>query len=132
MAAMTQLMVVPIRDKGDAVLIVSLHDGEPVIGYVTNATLRDYFQHDLTNCDGLLLVKSLGHFPSSRKYSRTMLPVRHTWKLSAGRMASYASGAAMRASHTALPTGLTSCGAEVASAITGLQRERSCRIRTLD
>jgi hypothetical protein len=55
---MTQLMVVPIRDKGDAVLIVSLQDGEPVIGYVTNATLRDYFQHDLTNCDGLLLVKS--------------------------------------------------------------------------
>jgi hypothetical protein len=56
--AMTQLMVVPIRDKGDAVVIVSLHDGEPLIGYVAKATLKDYFQRDLTNCHGLLLVRS--------------------------------------------------------------------------
>jgi hypothetical protein len=56
--AMTQLMVLPIRDKGDAVLIVSLHDGEPLIGYVAKATLRDYFERDLTNCHGLLAVRS--------------------------------------------------------------------------
>ena len=55
---MTQLMVVPIRDEGDAVLIVSLHDGAPLIGYVTRATLEDYFQYELTSCDGFLLVKS--------------------------------------------------------------------------
>ncbi len=54
---MTQLMVVPIRDKGDAVLIVSLHDGEPLMGYVTTATLEGYFQRPLTGCDAFLLVK---------------------------------------------------------------------------
>lgn len=56
--AMTQLMVVPIRHRGDAVLIVSVHDGEPLIGYVAKATLRDYFQHDLTNCRGLGIVRA--------------------------------------------------------------------------
>jgi hypothetical protein len=54
---MAQLMVVPIRDKGDAVLIVSLRDDEPLIGYVTRAALEDYFQRDLTNCDAILLVQ---------------------------------------------------------------------------
>jgi len=54
---MTQLMVVPIRDKGDAVVIVSLHDGEPLIGFVANATLRDYFRRDLANCHGLQIVR---------------------------------------------------------------------------
>jgi hypothetical protein len=56
--AMTQLMVVPIRDKGDAILIVSLHDGEPLIGYVAKTTLRDYFQRDLTNCHCWLFVRA--------------------------------------------------------------------------
>src|SRR5258708_25530670 len=56
--AMTQLMIVPIRDKGDAVVIVSLHDGEPLIGYVAKATLQDYFRRDLTNCHGLQVVRS--------------------------------------------------------------------------
>jgi hypothetical protein len=56
--AMTQLMVVPIRDKGDAILIVSLHDGEPLIGYVAKTTLRDYFQRDLTNCHCWLVVRA--------------------------------------------------------------------------
>jgi hypothetical protein len=56
---MAQLMVVPIREKGHAVLLVSLYGGEPLLGYVTKATLEEYLQHHLTSCDGLLLVNTI-------------------------------------------------------------------------
>jgi hypothetical protein len=55
---MSQLMVVPIRDKGDCVLIVGFHDGEPLMGYVTKDTLDHYFQDDLTICEYFRLVRS--------------------------------------------------------------------------
>jgi hypothetical protein len=55
---MAQLMVVPIHEKGDAVLVITLHESEVLVGYVTMATLRDAFGHSLAVCDGLLLVES--------------------------------------------------------------------------
>ena len=51
-------MVVPIRDKGDSIVIVALNNGEPVMGYVTKATLDDYFRNDITTCEGLRVVRS--------------------------------------------------------------------------
>ena len=55
---MSQLMVVPIREKGDCVVIVALHDGEPLMGYVTKDTLDHYYQDDLTICEYFQLVGS--------------------------------------------------------------------------
>jgi hypothetical protein len=56
--SMAQLMIVPIHEKGDAVLVITLHESNVLVGYVTMATLRDAFGQSLAVCDGLLLVES--------------------------------------------------------------------------
>jgi len=55
---MTQLMVVPIRDKGDCILVVALNNGRPLMGYVAKATLDEYFACHFTSRDGVRLVRS--------------------------------------------------------------------------
>jgi hypothetical protein len=54
----TTLMIVPIHDKGDAVLIISWDDDRPMLGYVTRSTLQACVGRPLTMCDCWRLVET--------------------------------------------------------------------------
>jgi hypothetical protein len=54
---MARLLAVPIRDKGDAVLIVSSSSGAIVFGFVTATTLREHFPHSPTICECMAFVE---------------------------------------------------------------------------
>jgi hypothetical protein len=43
-------MIVPIVDKGDAVLIVSGQEGQPIVGYITGRTLEHVCKRRLSVC----------------------------------------------------------------------------------
>jgi len=43
-------MIVPILDKGDAVLIVSGRGGQPIVGYITPSTLEHACKRKLSVC----------------------------------------------------------------------------------
>jgi hypothetical protein len=61
LAMRTSLMIVPIRDKGDAVLIISWSGSRSIFGYVTRSTLQAWFDRPLTMCDCRLLVETNLH-----------------------------------------------------------------------
>jgi hypothetical protein len=58
---MARLMVVPIQDRGDAVLIVSQHAGVTLMGFVVNATLSGVLRRSLSNCECMAIVER--HLP---------------------------------------------------------------------
>ena len=46
---MARLMAMPIRDKGDAILIVTVQASVVLMGFVTEATLANFFQQPASN-----------------------------------------------------------------------------------
>jgi hypothetical protein len=59
---MARLMTIPIRDKGEAVLIVSFSAGVILMGFVTVTTLRDFFRHPPSTCECRAFVEQ--HLPA--------------------------------------------------------------------
>jgi hypothetical protein len=53
---MTRLMAVPICNKGDAILIVSVQASAVLMGFVTEATLANFFHRPPQTCECLAFV----------------------------------------------------------------------------
>ena len=62
---MALLMVVPIRDRGDSVLIVANSSGNTFTGFVAGVSLESYFQQKPSMCECVSFVKS--HLASIEK-----------------------------------------------------------------
>jgi hypothetical protein len=62
---MTHLMAVPICNKGDAILIVSVQASAVLMGFVTEATLANFFHRPPQTCECLAFVDR--HLPSFEK-----------------------------------------------------------------
>jgi hypothetical protein len=55
---MALLMVVPIRDRGDSVLIVTDLSGATFTGFVASSSLENYFSRNLSMCECVGVVES--------------------------------------------------------------------------
>jgi hypothetical protein len=54
----TRLIVAPIREKGDAIVIIAWQGMTPMLGYVTQATLQECVGGRLSMCDCRRLVET--------------------------------------------------------------------------
>jgi hypothetical protein len=54
---MARLMVVPIRNRGDSVLIITRHADVELIGFVARTTLRGLLKDDPSMCDCISFVE---------------------------------------------------------------------------
>jgi hypothetical protein len=54
----TRLIVAPIRDKGDAIVIIAWQGTTPMLGYVTQASIRECIGRPLSMCDCRRLVEA--------------------------------------------------------------------------
>jgi hypothetical protein len=54
---MARLMVIPLEDKGDAILIVSRHAESAVVGFVCEATIAGLFEHRLSTAECVAFVE---------------------------------------------------------------------------
>jgi hypothetical protein len=54
---MARLMVVPIQNRGDAVLIFTRHANIELIGFVTRTTLHGFFKDSASMCDCMYFVE---------------------------------------------------------------------------
>jgi hypothetical protein len=55
---MARLIALPIRDKGDSVVIVTHSAGVTLTGFVAKATLVEFFEHPPSMCECMAFVET--------------------------------------------------------------------------
>jgi hypothetical protein len=56
-AAMARLMIVPIEDRGDAVLVFTRYAETELVGFILLSTLATLFEHAPRDCDCIELIR---------------------------------------------------------------------------
>jgi hypothetical protein len=54
---MARLFVLPIRDRGDSVVIVTHCEGVPLMGFVARSTLEGFFKRSASMCQCVAFVQ---------------------------------------------------------------------------